>query len=113
MRPHPLLSAASTVVLGLVVGLLGPSSSQAAWPPSGVAVGGTAARANNAQGIPDGSGGWYVVWEDHQVNASHPDIRLQHLSATGDPIAGWPASAIVVSGLPTDEVAPQLALDGS
>ena len=112
MRPHPLLSALLTA-LGLLIGPLGSAPSHAAWPPSGVPVGGTQARANNSQCIPDGSGGWYIVWEDHQINASHPDIRLQHLSATGDPVAGWPANAVVVSGLPTDELSPQIAQDGS
>jgi len=100
-------------MLVCVRGLFEASPARAAWPPNGVAVGGTKARANNARGIPDGAGGWYIAWEDHQIDPSSPDIRLQHLAATGDPVAGWPTSAIIVSGLPTDERVPQLAQDGS
>ena len=105
--------AGHIVILAWSFSLFEASPSEASWPPSGVAVGGAQARANDSQGIPDGLGGWYIAWEDHQIDASHPDIRLQHLAASGDPVAGWPIGGIVVSGLPTDELSPQLAQDGS
>jgi len=112
MRLRPALFTVCVVIL-CFGGLLEGPSAHAMWPPSGIAVGGTKARAGFASGIPDGAGGWYVAWDDRHINPSSPDIRLQHISATGDPVAGWPTSAIIVSGLPTDELSPQVAPDGN
>lgn len=37
--------------------------------------------------VPDGSGGVYVVWQHYDGIANH--VRVQHLDANGDPVAGW------------------------
>jgi hypothetical protein len=77
-----------------------------------VAVGGPQAKGLNAAACPDGSGGWYIAWEDYQVDASHPDIRLQHLAPSGDPVTGWSLAGVLVSGGPKDEFFAHLTQDG-
>ena len=101
-------------LVGLFAGVsLHVSPAEATWPVDGVMIGGSQARANESCVIPDGSGGWFISWTDHrQSNLTGDDIRLQHLSATGDPAPGWTQQGILVSGGPQDELVSALAPDG-
>jgi len=104
----------STATLALLLfGLLfHPDIAKATWPASGVAIGGPQAKGNDPGGCPDGSGGWYITWEDYRIDPSYADVRIQHLAPSGDPAVGWPLEGIVVSGGPKDELYPQLTQDG-
>lgn len=50
--------------------------------------------AQNLMAIPDGTGGAFISFEDYRSGG--PDFYLHHLSATGDPMPGWPVNGLAV-----------------
>ncbi len=60
---------------------------------------------------PDAAGGVYVAWRDRR--AGNYDIYLQHVSASGALVAGWPANGLAVSTRPDEEGSIQLLPDGA
>ena len=92
------------------------SSLVLAWPhnPSTnvpVAVG--SGLRKNQVGIPDGSGGAYLAWEDFRSGTGR--IYAQHLLANGTVAAGWGANGTEVKGTSPLRTltAPALASDGA
>ena len=59
----------------------------------------------------DGAGGIYAAWEDQR--SGNRDIRAQHLLASGEVPAGWPADGLPVCTAAGDQWSPALAPDGS
>jgi len=55
--------------------------------------------------LPDGDGGVYVAWDDEA------DVFLQHLTASGQVAAGWPADGLAVCALAAVQEGPRLASD--
>jgi hypothetical protein len=59
--------------------------------------------------IPDGGGGVFVTWYDETVF----DIYAQHLSANGQPAAGWPPNGLPICLDPAPQGAPRIIPDDS
>jgi len=82
------------------------------WPLNGVFLSGEAGG-YPPLGIPDGSGGAILVWEDTRaIQANLHDIYAQRITGAGVIAAGWPADGLPVCALPGDQTAPQLIPDG-
>jgi len=56
----------------------------------------------------DGSGGVFAVWLD--ARDGEADLYAQHLNATGDPTAGWPAGGTAVCTDATPQQQPAIDL---
>lgn len=63
---------------------------------------------------PDGSGGFYALWEDGRAGGMFGDyqIFLQRMTSTGALAAGWSLDGLLVCGYSILQVQPRLAADG-
>lgn len=65
------------------------------WPSAGAVVGQIAGTTSSVEICADGAGGAFVAWVRHGSDGS--SAHLQHLSAIGSPVAGWPAEGVLLS----------------
>ena len=68
----------------------------AAWPVDGAPVCVSAGFQRLRAGMPDGSGGIYVAWED--AGQTPQGIRLQRILGDGSVAPGWPANGVDPAG---------------
>src|SRR5688572_4638017 len=61
--------------------------------------------------LSDGSGGYYVVWQQANGGTSINDLYAQHFNANGTPL--WAANGIVICNLPSNQLWPSMVSDGS
>ena len=83
-----------------------------AWTGHGLQV----CSAPNAQGAPamasDGSGGFFVAWEDARSNPDTTDLYVQHLLGDGTIAPGWPYGGEPLCTAIGNQNNPQLCPDG-
>lgn len=71
--------------------------------------------------VGDGAGGAFVAWQDFRTWPGWPDppetyadVYAQHITGTGDVVAGWPASGLAVTALPSVvQWQVEMAVDGT
>jgi hypothetical protein len=80
-----------------------------AWPVGGLAVAATTADENYDGALSDGSGGYFVTWEDF-VNG---DVGVVHFLKTGTLDPAWPAGGPVLMDPGTFSYASQMMPDGT
>lgn len=80
----------------------------ALWHPAGVALRSAEGTAAGLRLLADGAGGIYVAWQD--VRSSGSRARLQHLSANGTVVSGWPVGGLSVFAEAPEVWAPTIAL---
>ncbi len=83
------------------------------WPVDGVLLSGQAGG-YPPQGIPDGTGGAIVVWEDTRATQTNlHDLYAQRVTGAGSLAPGWPADGLPVCTASQDQLGPRLVPDGS
>lgn len=84
------------------------------WPTDGVFLSGRIGEFAPPAGIPDGTGGAIVVWEDdrHAQTSLH-DIYAQRVTGDGTIAPGWPRDGLPVCSAIDDQRVPQLIPDGT
>jgi len=97
------------VLLGVVVltTAVMPRLASADWPPSGRAVTATPGRQLGPVIAPDGAGGALIAWHEERLFPFNIDV--QHLLASGDVDASWPANG---RAMLTDALAQTLVPQG-
>ncbi len=86
------------------------ASGEVMWATNGIAVSAVSMDSQNAPlAVSDGSGGVYVAW----TNSTSGEIYLQRLDASGNPVTGWSAGGMVVSGGSGNNANPIMLADGS
>ena len=104
----------------LLAGLLGLTlpalvvPAGAAWLADGNPVCVTPDVQNFIRSVEDGSGGFFVAWQDNSTPAN-PQVFVHRLTSLGDPAAGWPVNGLAVSSMAAAPVkmSPSLAPDGA
>jgi hypothetical protein len=108
MMKHGCLS----ILLAIALAAALPVASRAAW---NVSDGNAACVASGDQISPracqDGSGGVFVVWEDHR--GANADVYAQHFTRQGLVAPGWGANGSVVCNASGDQLSPVVAPDDS
>ncbi len=82
------------------------------WDVDGKRVCLTRSLQRSPVGVGDGTGGAYVVWQDHR-NGLQTDLYLMHLGSNGDPVPGWPASGRRVCIATGDQLDANVIADGT
>ncbi len=79
------------------------------WPVNGLPVRRAPSRDDSPILMADGVGGAFFSWDDR----TNEDIYLQHLTAAGEVVPGWPADGLPICTLPSAQFSPRLASDGA
>jgi hypothetical protein len=83
------------------------------WSPGGLAVCTAPEHQHVTSLIGDGSGGLYLVWDDHRNSTStFLDIHAHHVLGSGTVNPAWPDNGRAIATLPGAQFAGRLALDG-
>jgi hypothetical protein len=85
------------------------------WPVAGLAVCSATGDQTSPVCVGDGSGGMLFAWQDARASAMVSDVYVQHLTAEGVIVPGWPLDGTVASptsGLRT-AINPTLVADGA
>ena len=81
------------------------------WPADGLQVASDLGVVGQLPGFcEDGQGGVFIAWVDYRT---YGRVFAQHLAADGQPVAGWPATGLSLSGQFAIQLSPQLAWDGA
>lgn len=92
--------------------LTGTGETASGWPADGLPV----CRAPYSQYqldiAGDGSGGTFLAWQDYRAGGVG-QVYVQHLSALGEVVSGWPQEGRAVTDTVLEQSAPRLAPDGS
>lgn len=84
------------------------------WPQNGVFLATGLGELWTPLGIPDGSGGAIIGWEDERdLSASLHNIYAQRVTEDGAIAPGWPAGGLPICTAPGDQRAPRLVSDGT
>jgi hypothetical protein len=85
------------------------------WADRGVAICDTIGEQTYPAVVGDGLGGAYVAWQDTRRGENVSDVYVQHVTSTGETVAGWPKNGRAVSLTENLQTAyyPVLARDGS
>src|SRR5262245_14361049 len=83
----------------------------AAWSANGNLVCNAAGDQSNPLVVGDGSGGFFVVWQDDRTGTS--DLYALRLTATGSAAPGWPANGFPVCAATGDQKLAVIAADGA
>lgn len=108
MRSPAMVSVSSFIVLLVSLVLVAPIV-WADWIDNGTPVIAVVADQENAQALPDGNGGAFIVWED--TWSGNRDIYAQHIDAQGNPL--WNADGMPVCTAPDDQFLGGLVSDGA
>lgn len=105
-------SALAVAAIAALLAVRPSGEASAAWQPNGFQYAGPTARGQFFVPIPDGTGGWYVGWQDHRASKlTSEDVRVQRITPTGEIPLGWPADGLIIGGLPDYEGFQDLTLD--
>lgn len=74
------------------------------WPDIAVAVSGSAGYPNWPRAAPDGAGGVFITWEG-EIDTGGA-AYLQHLTADGSIVPGWPAGGLRLAAWPVNSGSP-------
>ncbi len=94
----------------LTVGLLTAALNEIVWTDNGVSVCGATGDQEEAQIIPDGSGGAILAWKDRRLGSNY-DIYAQKVSHLG--IAAWQPDGKNLCNAAGAQKVPQLVSDGA
>ena len=84
------------------------------WPQDGVYLATNIGELWIPTGVPDGTGGAIVAWEDDaDLNVTGLNIYAQRVTGEGAVAAGWPADGIAIATANGHQRGPRLAPDGS
>ena len=78
------------------------------WPADGLLVCGRAGMQELPKLLPDGTGGVWVLWNDHAAGG----VAVQRVLADGSLAPGWPVDGLRVTVTPRSEWEPKMVLDG-
>src|SRR5262245_41102919 len=82
------------------------------WPSSGVVLSALTGYNRSPAICEDGAGGMFVAWVNMNIEGTESSLRLQHVSAAGNVVAGWPAEGLRVATTGMYPNAPVIAHDG-
>lgn len=88
-------------------GTLDPS-----WPADGRAFCTAANVQQRLKGIPDGTGGAILAWQDQRSGTGTDDIYAHHILSSGLPDPAWPSDGRLVCGAAGLQQSPSISTDG-
>ena len=84
------------------------------WPAGGVYLAPQVGELWIPVGVPDGTGGAILVWEDEtDFNSTGTNVRAQRVTGGGVVASGWPADGLLIGAAPDEQRKPRLIPDGS
>lgn len=117
---YAVLGAGAGGYHGYVQHILGSGALAPGWPDSGLVFSSLYSNEFVIEGVPDGSGGIIVAWDDDREAPPNPDpyslygdIYAQHFAADGTRPAGWPSAGLPVCVAPGAQWNARLCADGS
>ncbi len=88
-RPSSVAPLPVVLILATLLALASPNTASADWPALGRPICSAAGSQVHAAITTDGADGAILAWQDHR--AARVNLFAEHVLASGEPDAGWPA----------------------